>query len=60
VVPWVPVIPVEMVPSEAGGDNLVTAAQGEDPEELDELSRRLGFLQHIDEPDRLRCYRDIL
>jgi hypothetical protein len=40
--------------------DFVTAAQGEDPEELDELSRRLGFLQHIDEPDRLRCYRDIL
>jgi superfamily II DNA or RNA helicase/HKD family nuclease len=40
--------------------DLVTAAHGEDPEELDDLSRRIGLLQHIDEPDRIRSYRDIL
>jgi hypothetical protein len=40
--------------------DLVTAAAGEDPKEVDELSRRLGFLQHIDEPARLRSYADLL
>jgi hypothetical protein len=29
-------------------------------EDEDELSRRLGFLLHIDEPDRLRAYRRLL
>jgi superfamily II DNA or RNA helicase/HKD family nuclease len=40
--------------------DLVTAAAGEDPAELDDLSRRLGSLQHIDEPDRLRSYGELL
>lgn len=40
--------------------DLVTAEAGEDPVELDDLSRRIGRLQHIDEPVRLRSYRDIL
>jgi superfamily II DNA or RNA helicase/HKD family nuclease len=41
---------------------LVPTAGGEDPaalEELDALSRRLRFLQHVDEPDRLRGYHDL-
>jgi len=42
------------------GAGLATLAKGEDADEVDDLSRRLGFIQHIDEPDRLRSYRDIL
>jgi superfamily II DNA or RNA helicase/HKD family nuclease len=37
----------------AGGEAL------EALEALDELSRRLGFLRHVDEPDRLRGYHDL-
>ncbi len=29
-------------------------------DEIEDLSRRLGFIQHVDEPDRLRSYRDVL
>lgn len=39
---------------------LVELAPGERPEEIDELSRRLGSLRHVDEPERLRSYRDVL
>jgi superfamily II DNA or RNA helicase/HKD family nuclease len=39
---------------------LVELGPEEEPGEVEELSRRLGFLQHVDEPDRLRSYRDIL
>lgn len=35
-------------------------AEGEQPDDIADLSRRLGFLLHVDEPDRLRSYRDIL
>ncbi|HVK88568.1 MAG TPA: DUF3427 domain-containing protein [Kofleriaceae bacterium] len=31
-----------------------------DADDVDDLSRRLGMLQHIDEPERLRTYRDIV
>jgi hypothetical protein len=31
-----------------------------DADEVDDLSRRLGWLQHVDEPARLRTYRDAL
>ncbi|MBA3821467.1 MAG: DEAD/DEAH box helicase family protein, partial [Deltaproteobacteria bacterium] len=39
---------------------VVELAAGETAEDIDALSRRLGFLAHIDEPDRLRSYRDHL
>ncbi|MGN6107432.1 MAG: DUF3427 domain-containing protein [Kofleriaceae bacterium] len=39
---------------------LVELAPGERPEEIDELSRRLGALRHVDEPERLRSYHDVL
>jgi superfamily II DNA or RNA helicase/HKD family nuclease len=42
------------------GAGVVSLADGEDAADIEELSRRLGFLQHVDEPDRLRSYRDIL
>ena len=32
----------------------------ESTDENNELSRKLGFLLHIDEPDRLRSYRDLI
>ncbi len=32
----------------------------ENEQEVDDLSRRLGRLQHVDEPERLRTYRDVL
>lgn len=35
----------------------VAPIAGEDPAELDDLSRRLGFLRHVDELARLRTYR---
>ena len=35
-------------------------APGEEAADIDELSRRLGMLQHADEPARLRTYRDVL
>lgn len=39
---------------------LVEEEAGGAPAELDELSRRLGFLRHVDEPDRLRGYHDLV
>jgi hypothetical protein len=39
---------------------LIELGAGEDAAEVDALSKRLGFLQHIDEPERLRSYRDVL
>ena len=39
---------------------IIELAPGEDAADIDELSRRLGFIQHIDEPERLRGYRDVL
>ncbi|MGE3544402.1 MAG: DUF3427 domain-containing protein, partial [Kofleriaceae bacterium] len=39
---------------------LATLADGEDASEINDLSRRLGRLCHIDEPGRLRSYRQIL
>lgn len=39
---------------------LVSLAPGEDADDLEALSRRLGFLRHVDEPSRLRSYRDLL
>ena len=36
------------------------ATSAEDAAEVDDLSRRLGRLQHVDEPERLRTYRDVL
>ena len=42
------------------GAGLVQLAPGEDGAEVDELSRRLGLLRHVDEPARLRDYRDLL
>lgn len=35
-------------------------ADAADAEAIDDLSRRLGWLQHIDEPARLRTYRDAI
>jgi len=35
-------------------------ADAPDADEVDDLSRRLGWLQHVDEPDRLRTYRDAI
>ena len=40
------------------GAGLVDLADGEDADEIEDLSRRLGFIQHVDEPDRLRSYRE--
>lgn len=52
---------------EAGGWSTLQRSAGvstlqadEDKEEVDDLSRRLGRLQHVDEPERLRTYRDVL
>jgi superfamily II DNA or RNA helicase/HKD family nuclease len=42
------------------GAGLVHLAEGEQAQEIDDLSRRLGLLQHVDEPERLRSYRDVL
>ena len=39
---------------------LTTPSASEAPDDLASLSRRLGLLQHIDEPERLRRYRDLL
>lgn len=39
---------------------LLPAASGEAPQALEALSRRLGFLRHVDEPGRLRGYLDLL
>ncbi|MDB4932745.1 MAG: type restriction enzyme res subunit [Myxococcaceae bacterium] len=39
---------------------LISLTENEDAETIDDLSKRLGRLQHIDEPDRLRSYRDLL
>jgi superfamily II DNA or RNA helicase len=38
----------------------VLAPSDEPADDVDALSARLGHLTHIDEPDRLRSYRDIL
>ncbi len=35
-------------------------APADDPAAIDELSRLLGRFQHVDEPARLRTYRDVL
>ena len=42
------------------GAGLADLADGEDADDIEDLSRRLGFIQHVDEPDRLRSYRDVL
>lgn len=46
----------------AGGWTTVQREAGlaETTEEVDDLSRRLGWLGHVDEPARLRTYRDAL
>lgn len=50
---------------EAGGWTTIQRAAGvltnnDDAEEVDRLSALLGRLQHVDEPARLRTYRDLL
>ena len=52
---------------QAGGWTTVRRAAGvltpsatEPPAQLDELSRRLGWLAHVDEPTRLASYADLL
>jgi superfamily II DNA or RNA helicase/HKD family nuclease len=42
------------------GAGLIELADSEDADEIEDLSRRLGLIQHVDEPDRLRSYRDVL
>ncbi len=37
-----------------------TLAANENEKDVDELSRLLGRLQHVDEPERLRTYRDVI
>ena len=37
---------------------VLTVGDAEDGREVDDLSRRLGWLQHVDEPARLRVYRE--
>jgi superfamily II DNA or RNA helicase/HKD family nuclease len=39
---------------------LVTLASNEDPEDVARLSERLGWLRHVDEPERLRSYQELL
>lgn len=39
---------------------VAATAAGESPDEVAARSRRLGFLRHIDEPERLRCYDELL
>jgi superfamily II DNA or RNA helicase/HKD family nuclease len=39
---------------------LVAAERAEDAAAVDDLSRRLGFLRHVDEPGRLGGYHDLL
>lgn len=38
----------------------LTLAPHEDPDDVTELSRRLGRLRHVDEPERLRTYKELL
>jgi superfamily II DNA or RNA helicase/HKD family nuclease len=39
---------------------VITLQPNEVADEVDDISRRLGRLQHVDEPERLRTYRDAL